>query len=1053
MKPILRPFRKEDVPAIVQMWRESTVAWPGESDDPNRITEDKIRRDCVENEHLSLNLIELGDRIVGYCDVMQAESEPEFSYVALLNVSPDCHGKSFGRMLLQQAVQDAIDAGQRMIDLGTWPSNMKAVPLYKKTGFLWVPDTNVHMENYIPQIVNMPLTREFFARNDWYATHARELNQDQDREKWHGKEVFSYRWEARGDAENLADSESISVIVDRQAYGVTAFENDDFSIKAYTGVKQVPAGIPHTITWEIVNKRTEPLSLSLLARSEDASLKIDKQEQVVVDSSTTITAPFSIDTDFEPKNGRVESFVIRTDIVVNGTPLMLRTSTEQWQAVTLGMEFFTSVEKGIPVEGVVRIQNDMDRAWEGTVHIQPDPRVRIEMPDSAFRVEPESKTGVPVTLELLEDDLVELKLYASVQHESGTVTTNPATHVIKNCPLGELRTHQNPVCITLVSNPVAMNISLKGGDIDVEQSSMWWEPVAVGPPYPVIWMNRGLREGRIERTPDSVTAVVTLKDEKYTGLIIESRVTLHADGRVYTQERFCNSGSVKHEFTAKSGGGFGRMENRRAIVPLAEGIVESHLASWDGFPSQGDLPDDASIFSEEWIAMQADGMVSGIVWQEQNLDSIKVNNWGISFQRCIQIEPGIVIDSPPTHLIVGGGDWKTVRRLWQRTYGGGVPHEERTPETRNPVATLTEPSPVIATGQDATADLVVQSSSMVPRTQKLALTPPEGWTVSPTQTEATYKRDEPSSTPLSLSIPGDKPTAGIVKVVRTGIVRDYHADLPVIRTGDGSNVAVTESDGIVTIDNGLMTAKASADFNGSIHSVVIDGAELVRSEYPEAGNLGWMRPWFGGIHAYTGAYPGFLHESAYTSELVERRGSTSRTGRTGLVWKGVRIVNTPDHKELRDRRIEVEYLTTGGSNIIAVLTRAVNLYPVPLNVSLGVVADVLPGVGENVQTFADEETVRTDHAPRNASFESDGYSFAGAYDPETGRTAIVVPSSAIPTVKVRSMEAEAVLLNTIGRKYLPHQGDVFEGLSWIIFADNNECAQAYAGLRALEQLP
>jgi ribosomal protein S18 acetylase RimI-like enzyme len=1048
MKPILRPFREEDVPAIVQMWRESVEAWPGESD-PSRITEETTRRDCVENEHLSLNLIELGGRIVGYCDVKQAESEPEFSYVALLNVSPDCHGKSFGRMLLQRAVQDAIDADQRMIDLGTWPSNMKAVPLYKKTGFLWVPDTNVHMENYIPQIVSMPLTQDFFARNDWYATHARELNQDQDREKWHGKEVFSYRWEA--------GNETIAVVVDRQAYGVTAFENDDFSIKAYTGVKQVPAGIPHAMTWEIVNKRDEPLTLSLLARSEDAPLKIDKQEQVVVESSTTITAPFSIDTDFKPKNGRVESFIVRSDIVVNGTPLMLRTSAEQWQAVTLGLEFFTSVEKGVPTEGVVRIQNDMERVWEGTVHIQPDPRVRIEMPDSAFSVAPETKTGVPVTLELLEDGLVELKLYANVQHEGETVTTKPATHVIKNCPLGELRTHQNPVYLTLVSESVTVGINLKGGQIQIEhnsgKASIGLEPIAVGPPFPASYMDTSLREGRIERTPNSVTAVASSKDDRYPGLLIESLVTLCADGQVYTRERFRNAGSSNLEFTVSSGGWFGRKENRRAIVPLAEGIVESHLASWDGFPSQGDLPDDASIFSEEWIAMQADGMVSGIVWQEQNLDSIKVNNWGVSFQRGVQIEPGAIVDNPPTHLVVGGGDWKTVRRLWQRAHGGGIPHEERSPETRNPVEMLTEPSPVISTGQDATANLVVQSSSMIPRTQKLELSAPEGWTLSPAETEVTYKRDEPSSTPLSVSIPGDKPTAGIVKVTRTGMVRDYSADLPVIRIGDGSDVVVNESNGIVTIDNGLMVAKASAEFCGSVHSVEIDGVEHVRSEYPEAGNLGWMRPWHGGIHVNTCRNPGLLHESAFTSEPVERTGCTGRTGRAGLVWKGVRMTNTPVHKELRGRRIEVEYLTTGGSNVIAVLTRAVNLYPVPLNAGLCVVADVLPGVGENVRTFTDEETVRTDHAPKKASFQSDGHSFAGAYEPESGRTAMMVSSNAIPAAQVRSMEGEAVLLSTYGHKFLAREGDVFEGLSWIIFADNNECAQAYAGLRALEQLP
>ena len=1041
MEPVLRPFREADIPGITQMWRESTEAWPGESD-PDRINDEHTRRQCVEEEHLSLNVIELGDRIVGYCDVKQSESEPEFSYVALLNVSPDCHGKGIGRMLLQQAVQDAIDAGQRMIDLHTWPSNMKAVPLYKKTGFSWVPDTNVHMENYVPQIVQMPFTRDFFAKNDWYGTHVRELNQEQDREKWHGKDVFSYRWEAGGEA--------IGVVIDRQAYGVTAFENDDFSIKGFTGVKQVAAGIPHTMTWEIVNKRSEPLTLSLLARSEDSALHIDKQDQIVVETSATITAPFHIDTDFEPKNGRVGNFIIRTDLVVDGTPLMLRTAAEQWQAVTLGMEFFTSVQKGTPAQGVINIQNHMERAWEGTVHIQPDPRVRIEMPDAAFRVEPESKTGVPVTLELLEDDLVELKMYANVIHEGKTVATKPATYVTKNCPPGQLRTHQNPTYITLVSEPVTVKINLMSGSIEAEHTSgvpsFESEPVAAGPPFPCCWMNEKLRDGYIERSGNTVTGVVLVKDDRYPGLILESRVTLHADGSVYMYERFRNSGSSPLEFVARSMSYFSRAVNRRVIVPLVEGIVESHLASWDGFPAD-DLPADGTALSQEWFASQVGGTVSGLVWPGENLTRARVNSGGAEFQRNMTIEPGSIVDTPPVRIYVGSGDWKTVRRLWQRTYGGGVPNEETVPETMDPVVMRTDPSPLFATGPEATTDIVIQSSSIIQRTQKLALTAPAGWSISPSETEATFKRNEPSRSPVTVSVPGDRPTAGIVKAVRTGRVKDYSADLPVIRIGDGSDVRVTESDGVVVIDNGFMTARASAGFSGSVHSVVMDGVEQVRSEYPDVGNLGYMRPWFGGIHVYTGDYPGYLHESPYTAEPVER------TGSTGLVWKGVRMTNTPDHKGLRGRRIEVEYLTTGGSNVIAVVHRAVNLYTVPLNVSLGVVADVLPNVGEQLRTFADEEGTRSDHRPGKTMFQSDGRSFAGAYDGKTRHTAIVVSSSSLPEVQVRSIEGEAALLCTKGRKYLPHAGDVFEGISWIIFADSDECAAVYAGLRALKRLP
>ena len=165
MEPVLRPFRPDDCAAIARMWNESREAWPG--GDSGELTAEMVRRREAEADYISLNVIELGDRIVGYCRVMAETGHPEYAYLELLNVSPDCHGRSFGRMLVHRAVQDAVDAKLRMFDIHTWSSNMKAMPLYKKTGFYWVPDTSVYMQNYAPQIVHLPATKSFFDEHDW----------------------------------------------------------------------------------------------------------------------------------------------------------------------------------------------------------------------------------------------------------------------------------------------------------------------------------------------------------------------------------------------------------------------------------------------------------------------------------------------------------------------------------------------------------------------------------------------------------------------------------------------------------------------------------------------------------------------------------------------------------------------------------------------------------------------------------------------------------------------------------------------------------------------
>ena len=63
--------------------------------------------------------------------------------------------------------------GYTRLDLNTWAGNLKAVPLYKKSGYFWVPETSVRMENY-PLIFRLP-RQELFRQADWYRDFRRDL--------------------------------------------------------------------------------------------------------------------------------------------------------------------------------------------------------------------------------------------------------------------------------------------------------------------------------------------------------------------------------------------------------------------------------------------------------------------------------------------------------------------------------------------------------------------------------------------------------------------------------------------------------------------------------------------------------------------------------------------------------------------------------------------------------------------------------------------------------------------------------------------------------------
>src|SRR2546423_1169641 len=108
--------------------------------------------------------------VVGYGSLWDEPSQPGRScYVDMLNVHPDHQGLSLCRHMLTQMVDYATEHGYNRMTLGTWPANLKAVPLYKKVGFYWKPNSNVSMENYIPTLRRLPILRDFFAQTEWYA--------------------------------------------------------------------------------------------------------------------------------------------------------------------------------------------------------------------------------------------------------------------------------------------------------------------------------------------------------------------------------------------------------------------------------------------------------------------------------------------------------------------------------------------------------------------------------------------------------------------------------------------------------------------------------------------------------------------------------------------------------------------------------------------------------------------------------------------------------------------------------------------------------------------
>jgi len=187
----------DDCKKLAELFNTWDDVWPG-GWTGGKPYDEKRAKEYIERQAAIILLVSEtpeGD-FGGYCSLYERKSEPGVSYVAILGANPALHGKKHGKNLLIKAIETAMEKGYERVDLHTWSSNMEAVPLYKKTGYFWVPETSVYMQDFIPKIVKEKFLEPFFKKCDygWYNTQVRELTQSDDDITENGMKVFPYEF-------------------------------------------------------------------------------------------------------------------------------------------------------------------------------------------------------------------------------------------------------------------------------------------------------------------------------------------------------------------------------------------------------------------------------------------------------------------------------------------------------------------------------------------------------------------------------------------------------------------------------------------------------------------------------------------------------------------------------------------------------------------------------------------------------------------------------------------------------------------------------------------
>jgi GNAT superfamily N-acetyltransferase len=973
----LRAMRlPDDAEKLAQMWNASDDQWPGTVSDGVPITAQWVLDRELRQKSREVMVWETGDQIAGYCSLWDSPQEPNVTYIATLNVAPQYQKLSLGRRFLQYYVDRAVEIGSYRLDLHTWPGNLKAVPLYKKCGFFWMPGTSVHMLNFLPTILTMPATQPFFRQHDWYTSFKRALSQAEDDERWEGMKVFTYRFEAGG--------EQLTAWVDREARRVTALETGDLFAAALAPSQEPACGMAAALRWRVTNKRSAPMQLSLIATG-DAALALDYRatHELAPGATIELEAPVQVAAEVAKQREHVGTPFVRSVLVIDGQVLELGTGMRPREAVEVQTEpRHVTLTPGVPQTVELRLRSRLAYGMPATVSIAPSPGLTSDTHQAELELAAGGFGGLRVTLCAEQSGVYQLPVTIGLAHEGGVRQLPAAVQTVFALAPGGVLGARVGDRLRLENDLVRLSIGKRGANLTVhtrDGRELLEETSTAAPPaYPNLFHETDF-ELSVVQQGEWLVARATAPSPEHPGFVLHKVWTFGAGPVWRSALEFENRGAEPRRFHTRRWID-GEGANTTNIMPLAAGLTRAPAAMFPGNPDDEMKRPEA--FAERWTAREDGEITVGFVWG----DDMAEFEWGqVLVSHDYDVPPQSYVRTRPLHWYTGEGDWRAVQRLYRQVSGASTSAGE--PAAHLGIR-LERPALVLDTPADAV--LLAEHRLARPLAGDITLELPQGWSSEPAAARieaATYRN--PERTPLRISANAE-PGAYLGRAVLRS--NDLHAsfDLPLIRLGDGRAVDVVEHEQhgqpVLTIDNGRLAIDVTPSFGGTLSALREGGVNHLASPFPQIGALGWMSPWYGGVMPAVVAregdqFPGKLGRQRFSAEATEQRDEH------GTVWRGVRQRTTFEHDDLDGLLVEFDTLTAGGSPVVKLVLRLHNPAPVsrPLH-EAGWMIFVQPEGEPGHTAWTDRHQVR--HSDRMVWLISTG--FVAAESPRTGRALVLM---------------------------------------------------------------
>jgi len=886
--------------SIAKMWNLSTKHWGGEGNVRTaQHVIDQISTATFFNLYIALD----GDEVVGYCSLSRYLYDANTLIIPLLNVRPDYHNKKIGKALVLMAVERTMELGYPRLDLYTWPGNTEAVPLYKKCGFLWEDRSDTtHLVNFMPSVLKCPLFSDFFAEADWYAHSSREIEVEPDGDEINGFEVFGYDWSANG--------KSLAIGYERTGRSMRLIETDDYRIEMMARNHELAFGASYDVSFDVINKSGSKLNVKIEGIN-DQNICFAYNQKASIVGEQRFLAQFQVNAIDRPQDKNKLHPCVAADVTINGTKVRfgmgIVTKFPLWielvqkrRVAKIGAtnDCYINIKSALPFDAEVSfalpntdIANFADRQHKVNIPANGAASVATKITTHAFGhsngnvaykiVGMDKEINITLPLHIVNKGLNDAFGYEDYDSHYIVNGAYSLRHIASTH--GDLPWYIGKNCVVVYCM----------GNEDTLAS---FAPPKLGKP----WDDEFLRADCVVRKYAKGQAMVMEIDyasDTFSGIVATKVFELSASGHVSCSTYVANKSGVAKQIMISNGLA---LPTGNKTYFHYDGEV-SHCSNGVFSGIEGTAPEK---MGENWVfEANLNGITAGTCWE---LGVSPKYSYGepIFEVDCGELAAGQSFGAGKIEMFFG--IFRNFKEL--RDYARDIYTEKRIVPTDSIEIVINGGNPMVLAGQKI--ETLVHNNRRKRMAGEISFAgqvqhnPPDDYiAVNKFETLIELpKKDSIAIEKISFSLTHMEQNRERALFVTNGAVEQIM---------DGGSHAV---------DNGAIRFKADSEYSEALYSLVANGKEWLKNQYPQHLPFDWWNPFIGGIHTSS--------EDVNTAQTVKEPRKVDfceAKDNYGNVWKGiVATVDITDQEELKGAVTKHYYVTLPGLPVLCHFYELIN---------------------------------------------------------------------------------------------------------------------------------